>query len=157
MLNLLAEMTISTGSIIGYLLGGLATLYAAGQAIDFFKRKRKEHRDAIANEALEEKKEEKRLEKLERRVSSLESTDEKINSKLDKIAAEQEIGRQQFIIETHAWMYRMWFECKKRGYVTPMDLQTIEERYEFYKSRGGNSYVDDLVDEIRHMETRDAF
>lgn len=157
MLNLLSQIAVDAGSIVGYILGGLAAAYAAGQAIDFFKKKRKEHRDSIANAAVDEVKEEKRLEKLEKKVASLESADEKINCKLDKIVAEQEIGRQQFIIETHAWMYRMWFECKKRGFVTPMDLQTIEERYEFYKSRGGNSYVDDLVAEIRKIDKRDAF
>lgn len=157
MLNLLASAAIDAGAIVGYILGGLAAAYAAGMAIDFFKKKRKEHRAEIAEAALDEAKEDHRLDKLEQKIHCLEVADEKVNLKLDKIVAEQEIGRQQFIIETHAWMYRMWFECKKRGYVTSMDLQTIEERYEFYKKRGGNSYVDDLVKEIRAIERKDLF
>lgn len=150
-------MEINILAIVGYIFGGLATLYGAAQAIDFFRKKRKEHRAEIADEALEENQDEAEIENMKNEIQNLKKEDERILCKIDRILAEQESARQQFIIETHAWMYRMWFECKKRGYVTSMDLQTIEERYEFYKKRGGNSYVDDLIKEIRQMTRKDVF
>ena len=144
-------------ALVGYIFGGLAAIYAAAQALDFFRKKREEHRNKIVTNANAEREETDAIKQLQKDVSDLKKEDTSIHTKIDKIIAEQEVARQQFIIETHAWMYRMWFECKKRGYVTAMDLQTIEERYEFYKSRGGNSYVDDLVVQIRKMPQKDLF
>jgi hypothetical protein len=144
-------------ALVGYIFGGLAAVYAAAQALDFFRKKKEEHRNRIVNNANAEREETDAITQLQKDVKDLKKEDITIHTKIDKIIAEQEVARQQFIIETHAWMYRMWFECKKRGYVTAMDLQTIEERYEFYKTRGGNSYVDDLVKQIRKMPQKDLF
>jgi hypothetical protein len=144
-------------ALVGYIFGGLAAVYAAAQAFDFFRKKKEEHRNRIVNNANAEREETDAITQLQKDVKDLKKEDITIHTKIDKIIAEQEVARQQFIIETHAWMYRMWFECKKRGYVTAMDLQTIEERYEFYKTRGGNSYVDDLVKQIRKMPQKDLF
>jgi hypothetical protein len=143
--------------IAGYIMGAIASLYALGQALDFFRKKREEHRNRIVSAANEEASEERSILELQKEVCQLKREDVEIHRKIDQIIKEQDLARQQFIIETHAWMYRMWFECKKRGFVTAMDLQTIEERYEFYKSRGGNSYVDDLVKQIRKMPQKDLF
>lgn len=150
-------MINETLAIVGYIFGALAAIYGAAQAIDFFRKKRDEHRNRIINNANSEQQEVNDIKQLKADIKDLKKEDTSIHTKIDKIIAEQEVARQQFIIETHAWMYRMWFECKKRGYVTAMDLQTIEERYEFYKSRGGNSYVDDLVVQIRKMPQKDLF
>lgn len=41
--------------------------------------------------------------------------------------------------------------CYEKGYIDDYSLDCIEKRFKHYKDEGGNSFVEDLMDDLRHL------
>ena len=52
---------------------------------------------------------------------------------------------RSFLIDAH---HRFCYEVKG---IDDLNLQSLERRYMFYKTAGGDSFIDDLMDEIREL------
>ena len=45
-------------------------------------------------------------------------------------------------------------ECIRRGSITPMELEILEENYELYHTLGGNGFADAMLQQIRKLPIR---
>lgn len=50
-----------------------------------------------------------------------------------------------------AWIIEKYHQVMKQGWVNDYDLDLLERRYLDYKQAGGNSYVEDLMEDIRKL------
>ena len=50
-----------------------------------------------------------------------------------------------------AWITEKYHEIMKRGWVDDYELDCLERRYLDYKQEGGNSYIEDLMEDIRRL------
>lgn len=44
--------------------------------------------------------------------------------------------------------------AQERGWITPMELETVNREYDSYKALGGNHYVHTLIKHMNEMEVR---
>lgn len=62
-----------------------------------------------------------------------------------------------FLIDSDRESIRAWivrehhYFCYQRGWIDDHSLDAIEKRYNYYKKEGGNTYIDDLMVEIRAL------
>lgn len=137
-------------------------VFELAKAIDYFIAK---HRNKVNQEVQrnqDEITEEQRIEFLEYEVNQLKEDQEKIkndmanyqkndcesfsslNQKLDKLL-------QSDLAAHKSWFSRMHEETTKRGWISKYDLESLESRFAIYKDEGGNSFVKDLVEEMRNL------
>ena len=69
----------------------------------------------------------------------------KINDKISLLMLSDKEDIKSFIIEKHKQY------CYEIGWVDEYTLDCLEKRYGHYKSEGGNSFVDDLMRDIRAL------
>jgi septation ring formation regulator EzrA len=77
-------------------------------------------------------------EKLNERVTSLEKQATLTTERL------QENSKSYIIDKHHYFFYQV-------GAIDDLNLQSLERRYLYYKSAGGDSYIDNLMEEIREL------
>ena len=132
------------------------------KVIDYFVAKHKSRVNQEVQRNQDEITEEQRIEFLEFEVNQLKEDQEKIkndmanyqkndcesfsslNQKLDKLL-------QSDLAAHKSWFSRMHEETTKRGWISKYDLESVESRFAIYKEEGGNSFVKDLVEEMRDL------
>ena len=50
-----------------------------------------------------------------------------------------------------AWITQQYHIIMERGWVDDYELDCLERRYSDYKQEGGNSYIEDLMEDIRKL------
>lgn len=102
-------------------------------------------------QALERQKYEDRLKKDEALIATLieknDDQDTKIKNLIDSV---------QLLIDSDkdaikAWITKTHHELMRQGWVDDYTLQCIEARYTHYRKEKGNSFVEDLMTEIRAL------
>lgn len=68
-----------------------------------------------------------------------------INERLRFIEERQQENTRSFLIDAHHKF------CYEIGAIDDLNLQSIERRYMYYKTAGGNSFIDGLVAEVREL------
>lgn len=93
-----------------------------------------------------------RLEKIERKVDKLEEysriTHEQqkdIDNQMKLVQERLQENTRSFLIDAH---HRFCYEVKG---IDDQSLQSMERRYLYYKTAGGNSFIDDLMKEVRAL------
>lgn len=79
-----------------------------------------------------------RMSQLDKRMSNVELRIAKNTDRLQENA-------RSWLIDKHHYF------CYKVKYIDDASLEVIERRYLYYKSDGGNSYIDTLMDDIRNL------
>ena len=133
--------------------------------VDYFVGKFKNRVKEGVQENQESITEKQRIEFLESEVNQLKENHEKLrcdvasfqkddgekfvdlNQKLDKLLASD-------IAAHKSWFSRMHEETTKRGFISRYDLESVEARFAIYVEEGGNSFVQDLVEEMRRLPRR---
>lgn len=95
-----------------------------------------------------------------------ETEKDKVNEQLNKIIKSQEelnetvgkISKQVNILlnsdkdDIKAWLTeKHHYFCYKLGYIDDFNLDCIEKRYSHYKEENGNSFIADLMEDIRKL------
>lgn len=140
-------------------------VFELAKAIDYFVAKHKNKVSQEVQKNQDEITEEQRIEFLEYEVNQLKEDQEKIkndianyqkndcesfsslNQKLDKLL-------QSDLAAHKSWFSRMHEETIKRGWISKYDLESVESRFAIYKDEGGNSFVKDLVEEMRKLQRK---
>lgn len=140
-------------------------VFELAKAIDYFVAKHKNKVSQEVQKNQDEITEEQRIEFLEYEVNQLKEDQEKIkcdmanyqkndcesfsslNQKLDKLL-------QSDLAAHKSWFSRMHEETTKRGWISKYDLESVESRFAIYKDEGGNSFVKDLVEEMRKLQRK---
>lgn len=79
------------------------------------------------------------------RHDQLEATINQLVEKQEHIIDRLQESSRSFIIDKHHYF------CYKIKAIDDMNLQSLERRYMYYKSDGGNSFIDQLMEEIRQL------
>ena len=92
------------------------------------------------------------LEKLNKKIDVLEQQNQKtheeqeaIKDSLSLVQERLQENTRSFLIDAH---HKFCYQWKA---IDDINLQSIERRYLYYKTAGGNSFIDNLIDEIRAL------
>ena len=70
---------------------------------------------------------------------------EQVEKKLALVQERMQENTRSFLIDAH---HKFCYQYKK---IDDLNLQSIERRYLYYKTAGGDSFIDHLVEEIRSL------
>lgn len=92
-----------------------------------------------------ETKMDKFIDTMYKRHDDLDMTIQKLTEQQEHTVDRLQENTRSFIIDKHHYF------CYQLGAIDDMNLQSLERRYMYYKSDGGNSFIDQLMEEIRHL------
>ena len=114
--------------------------------LDWIKEKVKKHDKKSQAEVDKEKENQEHLEEFKQVVDEM-----KVISKQVKILIESDKD------DIKAWITQQHhYYCYQKGWIDDYSLDSIEKRYSHYVEEKGNSYVLDLMQEIRALPKRPA-
>ena len=105
-------------------------------------------RDRVRKEVHQKEKPNKILEKTERNKQELDEIKKDIQSlklTLQILKNSDKDAIKSFIVKQHHYF------CYKLGYIDDYSMDAIEKRYAHYKEYIGNSFVHDLMTELRNL------
>ena len=138
----------SIETIILFVVALLIVLKLLNELFDYFYNKIKKHFD----EKQEEEKENNKINEVFEQLNIISLQLDSINDRLNKIEKDQNLTHERlqestrsYLIDSHhKFVYQI-------GAIDDLNLQSIERRYLYYKNGGGNSFIDNLIEEIRKL------
>lgn len=106
----------------------------------------KQHQD----KQLEEQTTDARLDKLEESLTQAISSIENIGSKVDILMDSDKDAIKAFITKEHHEF------CYQKGYIDDYSLDCIEKRYKHYQDEKGNSFISQLMLELRNLPREES-
>ena len=98
------------------------------------------------------------LDNLDKKIDNLELQNQKtheeqeyIKDNLKLVQERLQENTRSFLIDTH---HKYCYQLKS---IDDLTLQSVERRYLFYKTAGGNSFIDGLMEEIRKLPRVNAY
>ena len=89
------------------------------------------------------------IEQIKKLTEQQKATDEKIEKIIDAI----ELLTQSDKDDIKAWITeKHHYFCYEKGQIDDYSLDCIEKRYSHYKDEGGNSFIDDLMNDLRSLK-----
>lgn len=119
---------------------------------DFFNQK--------YNEALEKKEDETQwkekisnaLNDLDSKIDNLNHQNQKIYKKQEQVDATLALVQERMQENSRSYLIDAHHKfCYKYKRIDDLNLQSIERRYLYYKTAGGNTFIDHLIEEIRSL------
>lgn len=111
------------------------------------KRYEQEHQSSQLKEDFQKnlEKEEKAINKLESNQESLLKTVNSLSEKVDALIDSDRDDIKSFLVREHHYF------CYQKKWIDDYSLDCCEKRYKHYVQEGGNSFVHDLMEEIRDL------
>ena len=95
---------------------------------------------------------ETKVSSVEEQLKQIIENQQALSDKVDGISAQVEILFNSDRDDIKAWITeKHHYFCYKLGYIDDFNLNCIEKRYEHYKEENGNSFVADLMADIRRL------
>lgn len=107
--------------------------------IDFFKTKAKE----ISEGRQKQEKSYQMLQQMAERMTSMEE-------RLTLLTESDKDDIKSWIVEKYHY-----YKANPAAAIDSFTMDTIEKRFKHYKDEGGNSYIEDLIEELREMAKED--
>jgi len=85
------------------------------------------------------------IQKLEKNQADMMATMERLSNKIDALIDSDKDDIKSFLVREHHYF------CYQKGWVDDYSLDCCEKRYKHYVQEGGNSFVEDLMNEIRDL------
>ena len=146
MISLLSTYSIT--EIIMFLV--IAALAIKG-VIDFFDWVKNKNRGAYIKEKTNEDEKrttKERITKLEESVEKVTDSVNKIGDKVDLLVASDKDAIKAFITREHHYF------CYQKGWIDDYSLDCLEKRYTHYVEENGNSFIGELMAEVRKLPRR---
>lgn len=90
-------------------------------------------------------------------VEALKKTDAQLKEEVDEIYRKIDLLIESDKDDIKAWITREHqYFCNQLGEIDTYSLDCIERRYKHYKDEHGNSFIEDLIDEIKTLPKIDA-
>lgn len=123
---------------------------------DWFKdRNKKAVLESLKPENLAKKLDEE-IEGRKKEVQRLDSYHESLKIELDALLDKMDLLIRSDKDDIKAWITREYhYFVEQKGWIDDYSLDCIEKRYEHYKEENGNSFVKDLMYEIRRLPHTD--
>ena len=87
----------------------------------------------------------KNFDKVYERFDTIDEQSQKTNERLSFIEERQQENTRSYLIDAH---HKFCYEIKA---IDDINLQSMERRYMYYKTQGGNSFIDELMQEVRQL------
>lgn len=141
--TLLSQMSLE--SIILVIVIILAAAKALSELFDWGYGKIKSYFDV--KDKAEERQDEiiKRLDRIENRSVNRDAEIEKINKNISLIQQRLQDSTKSYIIDKYHYY------VQELGMIDEAALQDLERRYLYYKESGGNSYIENRMQELRDL------
>lgn len=95
---------------------------------------------------------ETKVNSVEEQLKQIIESQRALSDKVDGISAQVETLFNSDRDDIKAWITeKHHYFCYKLGYIDDFNLNCIEKRYEHYKEENGNSFVADLMADIRRL------
>lgn len=95
---------------------------------------------------------ETKVSSVEEQLKQIIESQQILSDKVDGISAQVETLFNSDRDDIKAWITeKHHYFCYKLGYIDDFNLNCIEKRYEHYKEENGNSFVADLMADIRRL------
>ena len=133
--------------IIGFIIGAIG-LREITVLIDWFKKR---FVKTSVDNALEDNKQEQRLQRDESMISALMLKNEEQDTHIKDLDKKIQLLLDSDKAAIKAWITRYHHKLIEQGWVDDYSLDSIESRYEYYLEEHGNSFVGDLMEEIRAL------
>lgn len=85
------------------------------------------------------------IQKLEKNQAEMMIAMEKLSNKIDVLIDSDKDDIKSFLVKEHHYF------CYQRGWVDDYSLDCCEKRYKHYVQEGGNSFIEDMMNEIRDL------
>lgn len=85
------------------------------------------------------------IQKLEKNQDEMMMTMEKLSNKIDVLIDSDKDDIKSFLVKEHHYF------CYQRGWIDDYSLDCCEKRYKHYVQEGGNSFIEDMMNEIRDL------
>ena len=85
------------------------------------------------------------IQKLEKNQAEMIMTMEKLSNKIDALIDSDKDDIKSFLVKEHHYF------CYQRGWIDDYSLDCCEKRYKHYVQEGGNSFIEDMMNEIRDL------
>lgn len=85
------------------------------------------------------------IQKLEKNQAEMMIAMEKLSNKIDALIDSDKDDIKSFLVKEHHYF------CYQRGWVDDYSLDCCEKRYKHYVQEGGNSFIEDMMNEIRDL------
>lgn len=148
--ELLTQYSLTEILIFLFILG--AALKTTITMIDWFWERiskvfRKQQAETDRRECINE-----HIEKSEKQIEELYEMHAKTKENLDKILNSIQLLINSDKDDIKAWITeKHHYYCYERKYIDDYSLDCIEKRYTHYKNEGGNSFIEDLMKDIRRL------
>ena len=87
----------------------------------------------------------KNFDRIYQRFDLIDDQAKKTNERLSFIEERQQENTRSYLIDAH---HKFCYEIKA---IDDINLQSMERRYMYYKTQGGNSFIDELMEEVRQL------
>lgn len=141
--DLLNQFDIKTIFIVALLL--FFAVKEIIQTIDYFKKRKKNEYKEISGK-------DKRLEELEKGRQENRKSIENISCDIQTVKQSVELLIESDKNDIKAWITEKHHYFIRQGWIDDYSLDCIERRFKCYQREGGNSYVEELVNEIRKLQ-----
>lgn len=129
------------------------------ELVDFFKSKYKAKFSHDYDKKKMEEQLDEKINKLFDNQNSFVTTCQKFNDKLDEIQFKIDKANNRIDELTESDMYDIkycivqayHYFVEEQGWIDDFSLSTLEARYKIYKMEGGNSFIHDLMSELRSL------
>ena len=92
-----------------------------------------------------------KIDKLEEQIQKTHTKQEKMDDSLLVVQERLQENTRSYLIDAH---HKFCYQLKG---IDDINLQSIERRYMYYKTAGGNSYIDGLIEDIRELPRINAY
>lgn len=141
--DLLGQFDLTT--IIFILLLAFFAYIEISKGIDYFRDKRKKkNKDDNFNK--------NRLTTLEKEEKANEANIETTQQTVEKLRDSIDLLIESDKCDIKAWITEKYHYYMQRGEIDDFTLDSIERRFACYKKVGGNSYVEELVQDLRKLK-----
>lgn len=147
--TLLSSFSLNT--IIIVIVAVISLWYSAAKIKDYLSAKTQAIRDAERRKVEEERALSERLTAQENDLNDLKASQLLLSKSLTKIADQIDLLVSSDMADIKSYITQRYNEFTKLGYIDMHSLQACEKRYEYYRLEGGNSFVQQLMTELRNL------
>lgn len=130
----------------------LFVLKALNELVAYFYNKTRNYFGIKNEQEAWEKKIDEKLENIKLKIETLEEQNKKTHKHQKEIDATIALVQERLQENTRSYLIDAHHKfCYEVHAIDDLNLQAMERRYLYYKTAGGNSFVDNLMDEVRAL------
>lgn len=143
---------LSTEEVVVLVIVMILAVKAVWSAAEWIWNKIKTKLDINSDKEIWEKNVTSSLDNLDKKIDNLEVQNQKTHEEQDNIKTSLALVQERLQENTRSYLIDAHHKfCYQIKSIDDLNLQSIERRYLYYKTAGGNSFIDGLMEDIRAL------